>query len=127
MHIIQAISARTHGQVKSDFSESQIGFMSQQVAIGGAVGDLCWSSERDTSMPALMRELFYFKHQTQPVPENAYMATRSVPPRRPSIEFTIVHFSGFVIAGDKVQAASVLLPRRVKGEKKVAMGCWWLL
>ena len=27
------------------------------------VGDLCWSSERDSSMQALMRELFYFNYQ----------------------------------------------------------------
>jgi len=86
MHIIQAVSAREGGQV----------------AVGGAVGDLCWSSERDSSMQALMRELFYFNYQSVPVAENSYMST-----------------SGFVIAGDNVQAASILLSRKVRGEKKV--------
>ena len=37
-----------------------------------------------------------------PVAENSYMAT-----------------SGFVIAGEGVQAASVLLPRKVRSEKRV--------
>ena len=58
------------------------------------VGDLCWSSERDSSMQALMRELFYFNYQSVPVAENSYMST-----------------SGFLIAGDNVQAASILLSR----------------
>merc|ERR1719309_1237022 len=87
MHIIQAVSVRTGGKV----------------AIGGAVGDLCWSSEKDTSMLALMRELFYFNYQSVPVAENSYMST-----------------SGFVIAGDNVEAASVLLSRKVRSEKKIA-------
>jgi len=86
MHIIQAVSVRTGGKV----------------AIGGAVGDLCWSSEKDTSMLALMRELFYFNYQTVPVAENSYMST-----------------SGFIIAGDQVEAASVMLTRKVRSEKKV--------
>merc|ERR1719153_2094903 len=86
MHLIQAISVRTGGKI----------------AIGGAVGDLCWSSEKDTSMLALMRELFYFNYQTVPVAENSYMST-----------------SGFVITGEHVQAASVLLPRKVRSEKKI--------
>ena len=60
------------------------------------VGDLCWSSERDSSMQALMRELFYFNYQSVPVAENSYMST-----------------SGFLIAGDNVQAASILLSRLV--------------
>ena len=45
-------------------------------------------------MQALMRELFYFNYQSVPVAENSYMST-----------------SGFIIAGDNVQAASVLLSR----------------
>ena len=72
-------------------------------------------------MQALMRELFYFNYQSVPVAENSYMST-----------------SGFIIAGDNVQAASILLSRfetlfflhqltsdivtlirKVKGEKKV--------
>ena len=51
MHIIQAVSRRSK----------------HNVAIGGAVGDLCWSSLKDTSMLALMRELFYFNYQSVPV------------------------------------------------------------
>ena len=86
MHIIQAVSRRSKNNV----------------AIGGAVGDLCWSSLKDTSMLALMRELFYFNYQSVPVAENSYMST-----------------SGFVIAGENVQAASVLLQRKVRTEKKV--------
>ena len=86
MHIIQAASRRSQSKV----------------AIGGAVGDLCWSSLKDTSMLALMRELFYFSYQSVPVAENSYMST-----------------SGFVIAGDRVEAASVLLQRKVRSEKKV--------
>jgi len=86
MHIIQAVTARENGRM----------------AVGGAVGDLCWSSERDSSMQALMRELFYFNYQSVPVAENSYMST-----------------SGFLIAGDNVQAASILLSRKVRGEKKV--------
>merc|ERR1712012_218644 len=78
MHIIQGASRRTNGNI----------------AIGGAVGDLCWSSLKDSSMQALMRELFYFNYQSVPVAENSYMST-----------------SGFVIAGDNVQAASILLSR----------------
>ena len=31
------------------------------------MGDLCWSSLKDTSMLALMRELFYFNYQSVPV------------------------------------------------------------
>ena len=67
-------------------------------------------------MQALMRELFYFNYQSVPVAENSYMST-----------------SGFLIAGDNVQAASILLSRfqnqsqfgcdvltrKVRGEKKV--------
>ena len=45
-------------------------------------------------MQALMRELFYFNYQSVPVAENSYMST-----------------SGFIIAGDNVQAASILLSR----------------
>merc|ERR550532_3158291 len=86
MHIIQAAYRRTNGNV----------------AIGGAVGDLCWSSLKDTSMLALMRELFYFNYQSVPVAENSYMST-----------------SGFVIAGEKVQAASVRLQRSVRSEKRL--------
>ena len=86
MHILQAATRR--GQ--------------SRVAIGGAVGDLCWSSLKDTSMLALMRELFYFSYQSVPVAENSYMST-----------------SGFVIAGDNVQAASVMLQRKVRSEKRV--------
>ena len=86
MHIIQAASRRSQSKV----------------AIGGAVGDLCWSSLKDTSMLALMRELFYFSYQSVPVAENSYMST-----------------SGFVIAGEGVEAASVLLQRKVRSEKKV--------
>lgn len=86
MHILQAATRRSKSRL----------------AIGGAVGDLCWSSLKDTSMLALMRELFYFSYQTVPVAENSYMST-----------------SGFVIAGDNVQAASVLLQRKVRSEKKV--------
>jgi len=86
MHIIQGASRRTNGNI----------------AIGGAVGDLCWSSLKDTSMLALMRELFYFNYQSVPVAENSYMST-----------------SGFVIAGENVEAASVLIPRRVRSEKKL--------
>jgi len=86
MHIIQAVSRRSKNKV----------------AIGGAVGDLCWSSMKETSMLALMRELFYYTNQSVPVAENSYMST-----------------SGFVIAGDNVQAASVLLQRKVRSEKKV--------
>jgi len=86
MHLIQGAAARSKNKL----------------AIGGAVGDLCWSSLKDTSMLALMRELFYFNHQSVLVAENSYMST-----------------SGFVIAGDNVQAASVLLPRKVRNEKKI--------
>ena len=86
MNIIQAVTKRSK----------------KKIAIGGAVGDLCWSSLKDTSMLALMRELFYFNFQSVPVAENSYMST-----------------SGFVITGDKVQAASVMLQRKVKTEKKV--------
>ena len=50
-------------------------------------------------MLALMRELF---NQSVPVMENSYMST-----------------SGFVIAGKNVQAASVLLQRKVRSEKKL--------
>ena len=49
-----------------------------------------------------MRELFYFNYQSVPVMENSYMST-----------------SGFVIAGKNVQAASVLLQRKVRSEKKL--------
>lgn len=87
MHLIQGAAARA----------GQAG-----LAIGGAVGDLCWASVKDTSTLALMRELFYFNYQSVPVAENSYMAT-----------------SGFVIAGEGVQAASVLLPRKVRSEKRV--------
>lgn len=86
MHILQAATRRDQSRV----------------AIGGAVGDLCWSSLKDTSMLALMRELFYFSYQSVPVAENSYMST-----------------SGFVIAGDNVQAASVMLQRKVRSEKRV--------
>ncbi len=86
MHILQAATRRSQSRV----------------AIGGAVGDLCWSSLKDTSMLALMRELFYFSYQSVPVAENSYMST-----------------SGFVIAGDNVQAASVMLQRKVRSEKRV--------
>lgn len=86
MHLIQGASARAKNKL----------------AIGGCVGDLCWSSQKDTSMLGLMRELFYFTYQSVPVAENSYMST-----------------SGFVICGEKVQAASVTLPRKVKNEKKV--------
>jgi hypothetical protein len=87
MHLIQGASARAK----------------HKLAIGGAVGDLCWSSQKDTSMLALMRELFYFNYQSVPVAENSYMST-----------------SGFIICGEKVQSASVMLPRKIKSEKKVA-------
>jgi len=87
MHIIQGAAARSKNQL----------------AIGGAVGDLCWSSLKDTSMLALMRELFYFNYQSVPVAENSYMST-----------------SGFVIAGENVKASSVLLTRKVRSEKKIA-------
>merc|ERR1719225_585922 len=43
-----------------------------------------------------------FNHQSVPVAENSYMST-----------------SGFVIAGDNVQAAFILLSRKVRGEKKI--------
>ena len=42
----------------------------------------------------LAESVFYFNHQSVPVAENSYMST-----------------SGFVIAGDNVQAASILLSR----------------
>lgn len=48
MHLIQGAAARA----------GQAG-----LAIGGAVGDLCWASVKDTSTLALMRELFYFNYQ----------------------------------------------------------------
>eukprot|EP00090_Calanus_glacialis_P000939 TRINITY_DN10678_c0_g1_i2.p1 TRINITY_DN10678_c0_g1~~TRINITY_DN10678_c0_g1_i2.p1 ORF type:complete len:505 (-),score=106.60 TRINITY_DN10678_c0_g1_i2:35-1549(-) len=86
MHLIQGAAARSKNKL----------------AIGGAVGDLCWSSLKDTSMLALMRELFYFNYQSVPVAENSYMST-----------------SGFVIAGENVQASSVLLPRKVRSEKRI--------
>merc|ERR1712059_214249 len=86
MHLIQGASTRAKNKL----------------AIGGCVGDLCWSSQKDTSMLGLMRELFYFTYQSVPVAENTWVST-----------------SGFVICGEKVQAASVTLPRKVKNEKKV--------
>jgi len=86
MHIVQAAGRRTNNKV----------------AIGGCVGDLCWSSVKDCSMQSLMREFFYFNHQNEAVPENSYMST-----------------SGFVIAGEKVEAASVILHRGIRSEKKV--------
>lgn len=86
MHIVQAAGRRTNNQV----------------AIGGCVGDLCWSSTKDCSMQSLMREFFYFNHQNERVPENSYMST-----------------SGFVISGEKVEAASVILHRGIRREKKV--------
>lgn len=86
MHIVQAAGRRTNNQV----------------AIGGCVGDLCWSSTKDCSMQSLMREFFYFNHQNEPVPENSYMST-----------------SGFVISGEKVEAASVILHRGIRSKKKV--------
>lgn len=86
MHIVQAAGRRTNNKV----------------AIGGCVGDLCWSSTKDCSMQSLMREFFYFNHQNERVPENSYMST-----------------SGFVISGEKVEAASVILHRGIRREKKV--------
>lgn len=86
MHIVQAAGRRC----------------ANRVAIGGCVGDLCWISERDCSMQALLREFFYFNHQSERVAENSYMAT-----------------SGFVIAGENVEAASVIIHRKIRSEKKV--------
>ena len=85
MNIIQAVNNRCR----------------DQVAVGGAVGDLTWSSLKTMSTLEYVKELFHFTYNVEPYyEENVYMQS-----------------SGFIITGDKVQAASVLINRHAKKEK----------
>ena len=82
MHLLQAVARREQ----------------DKVALGGAVGELTWSSLHQTPMIDMVRELKRHDEGGEP----GYMQT-----------------SGLVIAGDNVQAASVLLTRKTKKEAAI--------